>query len=488
MTDTLFQLIKSLTPGEKRYFKLYAAKQSETKKTNYEKLFDEFNELPDNETYDEEKFIKKLRRKNLGKYFSDDKNYLTQLLLKAMRSYASEKKADAQLADTIQEMNFLMLKGLTDHCAKICDKAWEIAEERELTEQKVRLLSIRRLIDRSEYKASRLNYQNELRMQEEKALAQLKDERESAYLYEEVHRIYLMYEMEKRAVEISRINEKLDSLYAKPDITFECMNMIIRTKCVILDYRCEYQEALELIKRLIAEWEKNPWRTQEMTMRYVKLLDIQTILSSRLMLTDETAPLIKKLETIKTSEKDVAKDIFYIISHLKVMKYYLKEQYRESLELIPDIQNGLKEYASLLNFWQKRLLCSCICVIYLKNKMYKELLDAIQEVYALSGRDKDKQTRIEDMRVYEFIAHYELGNMELLFYAVRNNQRFFKEREPDNDFLESLWKLLKQFLQSTDKSKVARQKLKSSLALFVTNPDGNEALIRELTLWLDSKQ
>ena len=238
MTDTLFQLIKSLTPGEKRYFKLYAAKQSETKKTNYEKLFDEFNELPDNETYDEEKFIKKLRRKNLGKYFSDDKNYLTQLLLKAMRSYASEKKADAQLADTIQEMNFLMLKGLTDHCAKICDKAWEIAEERELTEQKVRLLSIRRLIDRSEYKASRLNYQNELRMQEEKALAQLKDERESAYLYEEVHRIYLMYEMEKRAVEISRINEKLDRLYAKPDITFECMNMIIRTKCVILDYRC----------------------------------------------------------------------------------------------------------------------------------------------------------------------------------------------------------------------------------------------------------
>jgi hypothetical protein len=487
MTNTLFQLIKSLTPGEKRYFKLYAARQSETKKTNYEKLFDEYNELPDNETYNEEKFIKKLRRKNLGKYFSDDKNYLTQLLLKAMRSYASEKKADVQLADMIQEMNFLMLKGLTDHCTRICDRAWEIAEERELTEQKVRLLAIRRLIDRSEYKASRLNYQNDLRMQEEKALAQLADEREVAYLYEGVHNIYLMYEMDEKASEISRINQRLDALYAKPDITFECMNTIIMTKCVILDYRCEYPEALGLIKHLIAKWEQTPWRIKEMTLRYVKLLDILSIFGSRLLLTDEMPPLISKLESIESIEKNVAKLVFYLLSHVKVMNYYLREQFRESLSIIPDIQNGLKEYDLLLNFWQKRLLRSCICVIYLKNKMYKDLLDAVQEVYALSGRDKDKQTRIEDMRIYEFIAHYELGNIELLHYAVRNNQRFFKEREPDNAFLEDLWKLLKQFLQDTDKPKIARQKLKTAIEALVPIPDGNSALKRELILWLDGK-
>jgi hypothetical protein len=57
MADNLFQLIKSLSPGEKRYFKLYAARQSESKKTNYEKLFDEFNELPDDQEYDEDVFL-----------------------------------------------------------------------------------------------------------------------------------------------------------------------------------------------------------------------------------------------------------------------------------------------------------------------------------------------------------------------------------------------------------------------------------------------
>jgi dephospho-CoA kinase len=123
VNDSLFQLIRSLTPGEKRYFKLYAGRQSEAQKTNYEKLFDEYNELPENEPYKEEEFLKKLKRKKLGKYFSDDKKHLTQLVLKAMRSYASEKKAEGRLADMIQEMNFLIEKGLMDHCDKICDKA-----------------------------------------------------------------------------------------------------------------------------------------------------------------------------------------------------------------------------------------------------------------------------------------------------------------------------------------------------------------------------
>jgi hypothetical protein len=484
VNDTLFQLIRSLTPGEKRYFKLYAARQSEAQKTNYEKLFDEYNKLPENEPYDEEGFIKKLKRKELGKYFSDDKKHLTQLLLKAMRSFAAEKKAEGRLADMIQEMNFLIDKGLMDHCAKICEKAWEIADERELTEQKLRLLAIRRIIDRSEFNAGRESYQNDLRTQEETALAQLATEREAIYLYEHVYCLYVMHQMAGRAADIARIYERLDALGREAGLTFDCINSLIRAKCVILDHRHEYIEALALTRHLIVQWEKKPWRILEMPERYVKLLGNFMVFTSRTGTYEEIGPLIKKLEAIETSEREAAKDVFYLLTFCRLLDCITKKQYTQSLSIIPEIKKGLKDFGTLLTFVQKRTLCTNICLIYLKNKMYPKVLDEVQEVYALVGRGKEKQHRIEDVRVFEFISHYELGNTELLHYMIRNNQRFFKEHQPENDFIDNMWKQLMLFVQDTDKPKLAKQKLKAAL-LSLPCPDINAALKKELIIWLD---
>lgn len=485
VNDNLFQLIRSLSPGEKRYFKLYAARQSEAQKTNYEKLFDEYNELPEDEPYDEDEFLKKLKRKKLGKYFSDDKNHLSQLVLKAMRSYASERKAEGRLADMIQEMHFLIEKGLYSHCAKICDKAWEIAEERELTEQKVRLMAIKRVIDRSDNNAQREQYQNALRLQEEKVLAQLSDEREADYLYEHVYCLYVMHEMSERVEEIKQIYQRLDTLQRKSGLTFDCIHSIIRAKCVILDHRGEYKEAMELTKQQIRQWEASPWRITEMTDRYVKLLGNFLVFTSRTATYEELGPLIKKLQAIEATEKEVAKDIFYLLSFCMFYNNIVNEQYKEGLSMITGVKKGLKEFSALLTFVQKRTLCTSICLVYLKNKMYSEVLDEVQHVYALVGRGKEKQHRIEDVRVYEFISHYEMGNTELLQYTIRNNQRFFKEHQPENDFIENIWKLLRQLVQSADKPKAAKQKVKAALESLPC-PGVNAALKRELILWLES--
>ena len=483
--DALFQLIRSLTPGEKRYFKLYAARQSEAQKTNYEKLFDEYNELPDGEPYNEEEFLKKLKKKKLGKYFSDDKKHLSQLLLKAMRSYNAEKKAEGRLADMIQEMNFLIEKGLFEHCAKICDRAWEIAEERELTEQKIMLLHIRRTIDRSDHGSNRANYQKDLRSQEILVLEQLADEREASYLYEQIYGIYITRQLSDRADQIAEINERLSELYKKTSLTFDCINTIIKTRCVIYDHTEQYKEALELTKHLIEQWEKNQWRIKEESLQYVKLLGNFVVFTSRTG-TYETIPaLIKKLESLETMEKEVAKEIFYLVTFCRLILYINSEDHLGSLSIIPEIKKGLKTYGSLLTFIQKRLLYSNICLIYHKNKMYSEVIDEVQAVHALVGRGKEKQHRIEDVRVYEFIAHYELGNTELLHYTIRNNQRFFKEHQPEMDFIDHMWKLLKQLIQSTDKPKTAKKKIKASLEELAC-PEANMALKKELILWLSS--
>ena len=223
---------------------------------------------------------------------------------------------------------------------------------------------------------------------------------------------------------------------------------------------------------------------KELTERYVKLLGNFLVFVSRTTSYSEINSLIKKLEVIEATEKEVAKDVFYLLSFCKVLNHIMQRQYKESLSTIPEVQKGLKDFGSLLTFVQKRTLSTNICLIYFKNKMYPEVLDAVQEVYTLVGRGKEKQHRIEDIRLYEFIAHYELGNSELLHYTVRNNQRFFKEHQPENDFIDHMWRLLKQLMQDTDKPKVAKQKLKTALDPLPC-PDANQALKKELINWLD---
>ena len=50
--DDLFQLIRSLSKTEKRYFKIEAGRHSTTNKNNHLRLFDVINEMDE---YDEEK-------------------------------------------------------------------------------------------------------------------------------------------------------------------------------------------------------------------------------------------------------------------------------------------------------------------------------------------------------------------------------------------------------------------------------------------------
>jgi hypothetical protein len=195
------------------------------------------------------------------------------------------------------------------------------------------------------------------------------------------------------------------------------------------------------------------------------------VFTSRTGTYEEIGPLIKKLEAIETSEREAAKDVFYLLTFCRLLDCITKKQYTQSLSIIPEIKKGLKDFGTLLTFVQKRTLCTNICLIYLKNKMYPKVLDEVQEVYALVGRGKEKQHRIEDVRVFEFISHYELGNTELLHYMIRNNQRFFKEQ-------------LMLFVQDTDKPKLAKQKLKAAL-LSLPCPDINAALKKELIIWLD---
>ncbi|HAY35273.1 MAG TPA: hypothetical protein PK536_05545, partial [Ignavibacteria bacterium] len=103
----LFDLIKSLSPSEKRYFKLNASVQKGN--TKYLKLFD----LIDSQKTYNEKALKSIKgNEDLRKNFNFTKSYLSKLIFKSLLNYKNEKSTDAKLFNMLQRCRILFQKAL----------------------------------------------------------------------------------------------------------------------------------------------------------------------------------------------------------------------------------------------------------------------------------------------------------------------------------------------------------------------------------------
>ena len=125
-TDTLFQLIKSLSQSEKRFFKLETSKYSRKDQNDYLVLY----ELLDKQVeYDEVAIKKALKGSKILSRLPGVKNYLFNLILKALAQYHAERNSHQQISTLLQQIDILFSKGLYKAARKLLVKARKIADD-----------------------------------------------------------------------------------------------------------------------------------------------------------------------------------------------------------------------------------------------------------------------------------------------------------------------------------------------------------------------
>ncbi len=124
--DHLLQLIATLTPNEKRYFKLFSSLQSGEK--GYLELF----EALENKTlYDAGELSRELGIST--KQLADKKYYLSQVLLQNLRNLDGETNAVSNLHNSLIEARSLFLRGLYDYSLDYTEKILKQATALEVT-------------------------------------------------------------------------------------------------------------------------------------------------------------------------------------------------------------------------------------------------------------------------------------------------------------------------------------------------------------------
>lgn len=124
----LFDLIKALSKNEKNDFKKYA-KETIHKEKNY---LDLFNAIDKAKEYDEKELILKLGYVKKIKAFAVLKNYLYQELIKTVTKITHHNDHTHDTIDHLQQLNFLANKSLYVQYAKLWEKTYKEAKEKEL--------------------------------------------------------------------------------------------------------------------------------------------------------------------------------------------------------------------------------------------------------------------------------------------------------------------------------------------------------------------
>ncbi len=125
-TNELFDLIKSLSPSEKRSFKIFASRHVLGEENNYVALFEAIDHL---EVYDEDYLLDKYKGKPFTENLSRSKNYLTNLILKSLRSYHEQANVRIELRNILTDVDILFRKSQFELAAKLLRKARQIVED-----------------------------------------------------------------------------------------------------------------------------------------------------------------------------------------------------------------------------------------------------------------------------------------------------------------------------------------------------------------------
>ena len=122
----LFELIKSLSKSEKRFFKLSSSLQTGDK--NYLKIFDAIEKQA---VYNEAGLKIAFKKETFVSHFPSEKNHLYKLLLKSLRNYHSDNSINSLLKQEIKNVEILYKKALFKECNKFLVRAKKQAIENE---------------------------------------------------------------------------------------------------------------------------------------------------------------------------------------------------------------------------------------------------------------------------------------------------------------------------------------------------------------------
>ena len=141
----LFNLVKSLSGSEKRYFKLFASGNRIDKNSKYLLLFDAIDQQ---EEFNDELLKHKIYHGEpiKSRKYSELKAYLYDLILKSLQGYDEKTSIDYKIKNLLQNVRVLYKRSYYEDCKDLLPKVKKLAYKYELFSSIIEVLDWERQV------------------------------------------------------------------------------------------------------------------------------------------------------------------------------------------------------------------------------------------------------------------------------------------------------------------------------------------------------
>jgi hypothetical protein len=488
-SDDVFFLIKSLTPAEKRSFKITASRHVIGNKNKYEGLFDLYDELPGDEGYDEDLFKKKLVQKGIGKHLAADRQYLKDLILLSLRSARPEPSITDRICEFLENDEIFRNKRLNAMRRKNIQKAKELC----LTYDRFPEAII--FLDREYSLMVELNHEefkeiNDVLEAERKKIYTLMEELQVLGSYQ---RKLFHYRRMMGSLIIKESHTLLEALEKDPVfLAFEYGKSFSHdtTYALIMQHmhiiKGNREEQYFYHRKLISLYEENP------TMIEQRRIDFKIAIYNALTAAMSVGKFSDFPELMDKARALPAKDLNEEGEDWQNMAFYdmLLKMNTGGLKEVSDNEasylQGLKKYARKVNMARHRTMLNNIMISHFLCGRWEKAMDLANEI--LGQKTEVRQDIVLTAKFLQLILLLELGAIDSFQSYFRNFERYCKQNDTllEDDY--ALLKLLKKY-PSCSGEKERQELLRAMYDMCDDTKPKKSVLLKggEISLWLEPK-
>lgn len=488
----LFDLIRSMTKSEKRFFKMMSSLQSGDK--NYLKIFDAVEEQTE---YDEEAIKAKFKGERFIRHLPSEKNHLYKLLLKSLRQFHAENSISSVLRQEIKNVEILHKKALYKECGKFVSRAKTLAEQYEKFYYLFELINWEKMLLEEEFETGEFDKDLDKLISEELiCIEKLRNLAEYHMIYSRVNYVVRKGGFARNEGERNIVQEIENYHLIKGKntaLSSRAASICYYIKGVCAAFNRDYTEALVNFQKVKTIIDNNTVLKPDLASRYVRtqLLILNCYIEQNRF--EEARKVLSEIEQLKEEEGFDTVNV-----HLKLITgIYAAElvicnktgDYKTALALVPEVIKLLERMSDKLNKEQVVEFYYHLSGAYFMAGDHKESLYWLNKV--LNDNEKELRRDIYNFsRIVNLIIHYELGNHDLLEYVIKSTSRYLSKDEKDYKaeqvVIQHLRKLLKQ--DDDEKRMDALVHMRDQLAaLFLDKKE--EVLLNyfDVMAWVESK-
>lgn len=427
--DKVTTLIKNMSKSEKRYFKIFSDRHVINDNNKYVVLFDTIDNLKNEEIHILEEKLKK--QKLNTDFLSADKNYLYQLILRALQSFHHNKTQTIYQVEQLLIIEILYEKGLYQICLNEIEKTIKIAEKVENFSLIVELLTWKRRC--KGYSEGFLSaYDTNAQIKQYHTL--MANQIDYTDLYYDALKIRNKVQKARKETQIKEFKQFLKNPLLEKEDMAKSLLAKIRFHLVYVNYyyslNDNIKEAFHL-KTILKLMEESEYYHLENPFDYIYTFNQYLNLLSDLPEKEFQKDLEKFKafpEKIKIAQEKSELQVFYFSSICELQRAINKKDTLIITQNIPGLLTKLEKYSDRIEPAIQLNIYYLSALAYFYNGNYKQANKLTQFILD-NFSEEDRADLYNFCRLFELILFIEQGKLDLLPYTLQSTIKYFKKHD-----------------------------------------------------------